>query len=441
LLRPTRSTDVRKAAINASTVFAITLAIIAGLIAAWVFKTVFLKPQKVEAKQAEPTYPVTVLAANVPEDTKIASLQIRRIRVSKAKLDEYMTKATSENTSLLTGSQPIGRVTKVPLKAEEPVYENQLVELHYPKPIKLEPGKVAATVEVPAANMSVRQGDRVDLLCTLSNTDPDLGPTETRTAVMAKNVKVVARFNTTAEGARPTAQMARTGTRPYTLEVTNFRYGLIELAKQIGGAFSLMPHSKEETGVATTVSAKGTESEDKDVSVVTSDDLVKLFGFSKPLPPRYFEVEKVSGVDPVQGAHIFLQPGSPQPAQKSSSSSGSSGNRPGSNTGPLQGPNMRPGGSGAPGNGPRPQPPTGRSSTRQASISGTVDSNLSASGWRHVSVQSGPGPSMANNRGPGGMNRPGGGRGLAGPGGTLTASLGGPMGGPTRDCPNCGKKR
>ena len=446
MLVPTRSADVRKAAINASTVFAITLAIIGGLIGAYVVKTVFMKPKPVEAKQAEETFPVTVMAANVPEQSKIGSLQVRRIRVKKAEYDKFKAEVKDKG-DLLTGNQPIGRVTKLPLKAEEPVYENQLVPLHYPKPIDLAPGKVAVTVEVPASNMSVRVGDRVDLLGTLSNTDPDIGPTETRTAVMARNVRVVARFNTTAEGARPTAAMARSNTRPYTLEVSNFRYGLIELAKQIGGAFSLRPHSaKDETGTATTVAAKDSESEEQERTVVTSDDLVKLFGFTKPLPPRYFEVEKVSGVDPVQGAHIFLQPGSPQPTTKSSTSPSSGGNRPGSNTGPLQGPNTRPGGGGSPpGGGPRPipqRPPSGGSAAggnRQASISGAVDANLSDSGWRRVAVDSGRRPAMANNRSVGGLN-PSSGGGLRGPSGTMMASLGG-LGSPTKDCPNCGKKR
>ena len=450
---PTRSTDVRKAAINASTVFAITLAIILGLIGAYIFKTVFMKPKQVEAKPPEETFPLTVLAANVPEQTKIGSLQVRRIRVKKAEYDKYKAEEKDKG-EMLTGSQPIGRVTKSPLLAEKPVYESQLVPLHYPKPVDLAPGKVAATVEVPASNLSVRVGDRVDLLATLSNTDPDIGPTETRTAVMARNVKVVARFNSTAEGARPTASMSRSNTRPYTLEVSNFRYGLIELTKQLGGAFSLRPHSsKDESGAATTVAAKDSETEEQDRTVVTSDDLVKLFGFTRPMAPRYFEVEKVSGVDPVQGAHIFLQPGSPQPGTKQSSSTpGSGGNRPGSTGGPLQGPNMRPGGGsggppgGGPGGMPRPQrPPSGGSAgggNRQASISGTVDANLSSAGWRRVSADSGRGPAMANNRSVGGLNRgrSGGPGGLRGSSGTMMASLGGPGSGPI-PCPNCGKKR
>jgi Flp pilus assembly protein CpaB len=425
LYRPTRSTDVRTAAVNASTVFAITLAIIAGLIGAWVVRYYFFRPKPVVTAPAEKTYPITLMAANISPDTKIRGLQVRRTRVSKAEYDKWKAEEKDKG-EMLTGNQPVGRVAKIALLSERPVYKSEVYDIHYPKPLDLAPGKVALTVEVPASNMSVRVGDHVDLLCTLSNTDPDIGPTETRTAVMAPNVRVVARFNTTAEGARPTSAMVRSGTRPYTLEVNNYRYGIAELAKQIGGVFTLRPHSKEDGGTGVSV-AKSSQTEDKDVSFVTSDDLVKLFGFTKPLPPRYFEVEKVSGVNPVQGAHIFLEPGSPQPGTKSSSSNSS--DRRGNSTGPLHGPGTKPG------TAPAPQPKRGTgigNGTGQASLSGTVNANLSDSGWRHVVVDN---RSRSGSAGVGNTNR---GSGLAGPNGTLTASLGG---GGSRDCPSCGKKR
>jgi Flp pilus assembly protein CpaB len=427
LYRPTRSTDVRTAAVNASTVFAITLAIIAGLIGAWVVRYYFFRPKPVETKKDEKTIPITLMAANVPPDTKIRGLQVRRTRVSKEEYDKFKAEV-GDKGEMLTGNQPIGRVAKVALLSERPVYAKEVYDIHYPKPLDLAPGKVALTVEVPGNNMSVRVGDHVDLLCTLSNTDPDIGPTETRTAVMAKNVPVVARFNTTAEGARPTSAMVRSGTRPYTLEVSNYRYGMAELAKQIGGVFTLRPHSKEDSGAGVTVAAKGGQEEDQDRTYVTSDDLVKLFGFTKPLPPRYFEVEKVSGVNPVQGAHIFLEPGSPQPTPKSGSSSG---DRRGNSSGPLHGPGTRPGAAPA----PQPRRSTG-AAARQASLTGTVNSNLSDSGWRHVMIESNSRSASAGNRSVANPNRGGGG--LAGSKGTLTASLGGAS---SRDCPSCGKKR
>jgi len=483
LSRPTHQIFARKAAINASTVFAITLAIIAGLICAWVFKTVFLTPKKTEAKPPPKTERLTVLAANVTESTAIAGTQVKRTTVPIEDFEKWKGQE-SKRGKMLTGSQPIGRIAKVPLNAEEPIFENDLVPLHYPEPLKIASGMVPATVDVPTRGAALaRVGDKIDLLCTLVNTDPDLGPTETRTAVMAKNVKVLARFNTTSEAARPTQTMIRNGTRPYTLEVTPYRGGLIELAKQIGGAFALRPHAKEETpGQATNVAAKAEEMQDPEVDRVTTDDLVKLFGFTKPLAPRYYEIEKFSGVDQVQGAHIFLEPGSPQPATRSSSPGPGQGRPPG-NGGGLQGPNQRgmPRGGQPPGGGQQVPPQGGN---RQAAITGTVDSHLSASdwrrvnldspgnrgtggppsqlpaaqknvtdyhlvssGWRRVHAESGePSGMMASNRGFGGLSS-GGMSGMSslarsggGLGGPAYAGLGSSMG-YDPNCPNCGRKR
>jgi hypothetical protein len=249
--------------------------------------------------------------------------------------------------------------------------------------------------------------------------------------------------------------MIRSGLRPYTLEVTPYRGGLIELVKQLGGAFALRPHAKEDTGLATNVAAKAEETQDPDKPFVSTDDLVTLFGFTKPLAPRYYEIEKYSGVDQVQGAHIFLEPGSPQPGTRPANQGQG---RPGGGGGGLQGPNQR--GPGMPSGGqppggqpPAPRPPAGQQppqgGNRQAAITGTVDSHLLASGWRRVNVESGGASGMAaGNRGFGGLSSGGmggmsslarSGGGLGGPAGM--ARMGGGMGVYSADCPNCGRKR
>jgi hypothetical protein len=131
---------------------------------------------------------------------------------------------------------------------------------------------------------------------------------------------------------------------------------------------------------------------------VGTDELARLFGFAKPLPPKYFEIEKFSGVDQVPNAHIYLAPGSPTPSTKSSDPRQ---NRPGMSPGGLQGPNQRPGGmpaGGAPGGGGgerrRQQPPAGAQpgGNRQASLGGSAllsaDLGLTASRWQLASAAS-----------------------------------------------------
>src|SRR5262249_35137462 len=157
--------------------FAITLAIIAGLICAWVFKTVFLAPKKLEPPKPVQTYRLTVMANNITENTKIQSTQVKRITVDKETFDKAKLEEKDKG-EMLTGSQPTGRVPMRPLLAEKPIYEKDLLPLSYPKPLQIESGKVPVTVDVPTrAAAMARVGDRVDLLCTLVNTDPDLGPT------------------------------------------------------------------------------------------------------------------------------------------------------------------------------------------------------------------------------------------------------------------------
>ena len=166
------------------------------------FKTLYFKPQQKAAVAAPPTYRVTVMAGNVSENVTIQGLQVKRITVDQKKYDEWKAEEKDKG-EMLTGNQPIGRVTRVALMAEKPVYANDVKPLHYPEEIskKLEPGKVASIVEVPTRNTMVRVHDHVDLLCTLSNTDPELGPTETRTAVVTADRDGL-RFEAGLEGLR-----------------------------------------------------------------------------------------------------------------------------------------------------------------------------------------------------------------------------------------------
>jgi Flp pilus assembly protein CpaB len=329
---------------------------------------------------------------------------------------------------MLVGNQPINRVTRDTLQAEEPIYESQVKELRYPKPVSemLEPGKVASIVEVPARNSMVQVDDRVDVMCTLTNSNPQIGPVETRTAVMAKNVRVVARFNSTRDAAQP----APGPLRQYTLELTPYRYGLVELAKSLGGLFALRIHDKSDSGVGTVTAAD--EEEDPNVSVVTTDDLVKLFGFSAPLPAKYFEVEAFSGVSQIPGRHIYQQPGqSGQPAVPGGglrSPAAPGGARPG----------VVPGG--VPATGLRSASAAGGAASTAALAASTTSTST---GWQRISVATGNGA----------MGRAGA---LAARGGTNVAALqrgglglngvgagqfrNGGLGGPVGAMPGCGPR-
>src|SRR5947209_20358794 len=78
---PTRG--ARPAAVSASTVFAIALAIVAGLIFAWLFKMILLDRPK-PGKPVDDSVELTVAATNVYDQMEIRTINVKKIRVSRS---------------------------------------------------------------------------------------------------------------------------------------------------------------------------------------------------------------------------------------------------------------------------------------------------------------------------------------------------------------------
>ncbi len=190
---------VRPAAISATTLFAIALAIVAGLIFAYLAKLV-LFDRKAPTTAPEEMKELTVAATNIYSKMEVKANQIKKVKVTKA---EFERRAKEKTSRMLVGNQPVGRVAKVPLKSEEPIYDDDLYELNYPPSVatKIRPGFRAVIVTLPAKDAMVQVSDYVDVYCTLAN--DALGVGGTGTAQIAKGAQVVARFGTTREGAQP----------------------------------------------------------------------------------------------------------------------------------------------------------------------------------------------------------------------------------------------
>ena len=137
-------------------------------------------------------------AVNLMDKSLILPNQVKTISVSKEEYDRI-----TSNPKYLRGNQPVNRTTVRSIRAEEPIYDDYLEPLQYPKPVSLKlcPGKRAVIIEVPSKQVMVQVGDHVDVLCTLSN--DAFGPGKIATAVIAKDLRVVARFNTTRTYAQP----------------------------------------------------------------------------------------------------------------------------------------------------------------------------------------------------------------------------------------------
>jgi Flp pilus assembly protein CpaB len=275
---------------SSGTLFGITLAIVAGLVVATGVK-LFLLDRQPTPPSKPVTREMTVAAVNVLERTKIGPKDVKRVQVTEEVFKKWEKKANAENTEILVGAQPINRTTEVALKAEEPIFENRLERMKYPIPVSdlISEGMRAIIVETPAKETMVQVGDHVDLVATIKNVDPQFGSPSTYSAPLAKNAKVVARFGSTLTAARPQEGDMRT----YTLEVTPFRFALIELAKAVGGRFNLSVAKRteeKENGVAL---AALSEREKREVA--TTKDLAEAFGLKEPPPIKKWDIETYYG--------------------------------------------------------------------------------------------------------------------------------------------------
>jgi Flp pilus assembly protein CpaB len=292
LVTRTPARGARPAAVSASTVFAIALAIVAGLIFAWLFKMVLLDKKPTPAPKDD-SVEVTVAAANIYQNWEVKPIQVKKVKKSSQEFE----KLKKSGRTLLVGNQPVGRVTKHMIRSEEPFFEDDLYELNYPEPVAkfIRPGYRAVILTVPAKEAMVQVGDYVDVYATLSH--DQLGPGGNGTAEVAKAAKVVARFGTT----RPFAQPPKgpDAPREYTLEVTPYRYALLELAKSKGAVFSLgvAPTVYEGDNPVAPVGNDPADPKEQQADRVNGDDLAALFGIQpSPDRPGPWVVEKYVGI-------------------------------------------------------------------------------------------------------------------------------------------------
>jgi Flp pilus assembly protein CpaB len=282
---------------HGSTLFALTLALLAGLVGAYLFKTYFLNAKSpVAAAGPDGSVEIYLASANLTDNLAIQPNNLHRVKLTKEEYERFKAQESRLGPMLPGQFQAVGCVTKEKIKADEPIYESQVMRPDYPVPVstRLRPGMRAVIVKVPADSAMVQVDDRVDLLCTISN--PDFGLGQTATARLAKDAKVVARFNTTRAAALP---LASDPNRTYTLEVTPYRHGLIEVAKTLGATFNLSVEFRPEKGKAGPMPVEIVPDADPDTDHVTSADLARIFGVTTHLgnAPNVLTVERFNGIN------------------------------------------------------------------------------------------------------------------------------------------------
>src|SRR5262249_51673015 len=125
----------RAGVVNASTVFAVVIATVAALICTLVVKTVFFDQKPKAPEAGPPLRSLTVAAVNMSDKILIQPGMIKTIRVTEEESRKRVNGSQTGNRVLLEGNQPEGRTTIKPVKAEEPIYEDQVEPLTYPEPV------------------------------------------------------------------------------------------------------------------------------------------------------------------------------------------------------------------------------------------------------------------------------------------------------------------
>jgi Flp pilus assembly protein CpaB len=272
--------------ISPATVTFGVMAVVLGLVAAYIVKQAMYKPEVVKAPPpppapapVDPGVQVVFARNNIPKNGKLiaADLMIAYVpRTSKAATGTFANQNIAE-----------GRITKQPIKAGQAVREEYLMAIGEALPDlaeRLPPGMRAVTVLVQGAEAGGKrlgEGDFVDISMTVEGTHPELGEVSTRT--LMRNVLVV-----DAAASRPTIR-----------GVNNRVYrDISSLTVAVKPAEANKLIVAQRTGV---LSVNLVSAADLNNPAANENDSItrrQLLGLKEvvpPTPPRKYTVEKWSG--------------------------------------------------------------------------------------------------------------------------------------------------
>lgn len=221
---------------RSSTLFALLLAILLGLGVAVVAKaTGFLS--KAEPKKEPPPVMVLTAATNIFEG---ACLEASQVRLRPIHADEMEAMKRGEFLPPLTQAA-VRRFAKVSIEADRPIRRDQLDDLNAPPTIKerLAQGMEAVNLAVPkvqCAGGMINVGDWVNVQLTTTITDGN-GNATTSTALLARNVRVIAKRNNLWPVTQPLSQGYPMN---FTLEMNPYRAALTTFV-QDKGSITLSP--------------------------------------------------------------------------------------------------------------------------------------------------------------------------------------------------------
>jgi Flp pilus assembly protein CpaB len=281
-----RSFDVKR--ISPATVTFGVMAIVLGLVAAYIVRQSLQKPPVVVVAPPPPApapeppkpelVPVVFASVNIPKHSKISTGDVHV---------GYVTKDAKAATGTFRGT-PLaeGRITTQVIRAGQAIREDYLMDIGDGLPDlaeRLPAGHRAVTIEVEGADTGgkrLEEGDHVDLAMTVEGTHPDLGEVLTRT--LLRNVLVV-----DAAAGKPLVRRAGKANDDEPTTIT--------VAVLPAEANKLIVAERTGTLIATLVSMQDVEA---GLPAATSDDTItrrELLGLKEVPQPRKYKIEKWSG--------------------------------------------------------------------------------------------------------------------------------------------------
>ena len=261
------------------------MAIVLGLVAAYIVRQALEKPPVVQAPPPpapEPPkpelVPVVFASVNIPMHTKISAGDVHVGMVTK---EAKAATGTFRGTPLAEG-----RITTQTIRAGQAIRDEMLMGIGEGLPDlaeRIPAGHRAVTIQVQGADTGgkkLEEGDHVDLAMTVEGTHPDLGEVLTRT--LLRNVLVV-----DAVAGRPLVRRsARNASEPTPT--------LITVAVAPADANKLIVAERTGTLVATLVSTHDVNAE---AAPATDDTITRrqLLGLKELPQPKKFTIEKWSG--------------------------------------------------------------------------------------------------------------------------------------------------
>jgi pilus assembly protein CpaB len=269
--------------ISPATVTFGVMAIVLGLVAAYVVrqswpKPIAAPPPPPPAPAPKPDLvPVVFARVNLPIHSRITSTDLY---VAHVKKEAKAAQGTFRGPSLAEG-----RITTQTIRAGQAIRDEYLMEIGAALPDlaeRLPPGTRAVTIEVEGADTGgkrLSEGDYVDLAMTVEGTHPDLGEVMTRT--LLRSVLVV-----DAQAGRPHVRK--------TKAAEELQPSMITVAVNPSDANKLIVAERTGTLIATLVSLKDVEAG----VVAPADDIITrrdLLGLKEVPQPKKFTIEKWSG--------------------------------------------------------------------------------------------------------------------------------------------------